>query len=538
MARIVAAALFALAVAASMATAQDASQWLDFLLVNRNVNSSMPRSYAVQPPNYFEQVPASQKLKNYWKPHKIPYCDNRMIQPEAMDAYEFQSETLLTTLGTDIYDAGVWCMAVTLLGKAENCSAYLHNDLLGDKTIQFTNIRGDATCNGREYFNECNEPTKAQCGFCYGDKATSLTVDNAYFFRLISNYWLIEGTIDQRCPDLHKAWIWNDYKPILGENAWAQLLSPAQHAMMTSNYTPAAIPDDAPIFRLGIPFLQALEAMMVGDTGAFYYTPWNTWFNFSHASEIVGATFSVENQASLLGGLEALQFILKNKPASSHASALPQVNGFVNGLKKLLIRAYNKNLGFFHQGGTYNATTQTLTWSQTGQPEFAVDCQTWVGAVLGTQIIDGEFGNGTAYNLWQTTKKLAGWQCPNGDFCGVGYTYTNYSGQVFSGEWTYGAINWLRVMIADSGYNSTLISNLQFDLQMMQFGLETYLWTATEINNSTQQYNSVKYSNRRYYIPFGWWANHIPATASTAWAALVDSHYNPFNVNKGSYQRY
>merc|ERR1711916_166610 len=101
-----------------------------------------------------------------------------------------------------------------------------------------------------------------------------------------------------------------------------------------------------------------------------------------------------------------------------------------------------------------------------------------------------------------------------------------------------GAINWLRVMIADSGYNQTVISSLQNDIQMMTFGLETYLWTATKINNSTEQYNSVKYSNRRYYIPFGWWANPIPATASTAWAALVDANYNPFNVMKGSYTGY
>ena len=341
-----------------------------------------------------------------------------------------------------------------------------------------------------------------------------------------------------RCPHLNHTWIWNDYKPILGENAWAQILSPAQHAMMTANFDATAVPDTAVVYQLGIPFLQALDAMKVGTTGAFYYTPWNTWFNFTHASEVVGATFSVENQASLLGGLEALQFILKSNPASSHVGALPQINGYVTGLHALLLSAYDTSLGFFHQGGTYNASTSKLTWSQTGQPAFAVDCQTWVGAVLGTKAIDGKYGDATAYELWQTTKKLAGWSCPNGDFCGVGYTYTNVSGQVFSGEWTYGAVNWLRVMIADSGYNSTLIGNLQFDLQMMQFGLETYLWTATEINNSTAQYNSVKYSNRRYYIPFGWWANSIPATASTAWAALVDSHYNPFNVNKGSYQRY
>lgn len=36
------------------------------------------------------------------------------------------------------------------------------------------------------------------------------------------------------------------------------------------------------------------------------------------------------------------------------------------------------------------------------------------------------------------------------------------------------------------------------------------------------------YASQRYYIPFGWWANNIPSTASTGWAVLVDSNHNPF----------
>jgi hypothetical protein len=518
-------------------SAQSASQWLPFLLENRLPMSPMPRSYAVEPSNYFDKVPDSEKLHNYAHSHVIPQCNNQEVSAELMDAYEFQTETWLTTLGTDIYDAGVWCMAVTLLGEGKNCSAYLKNVLVADKTIQFGNIRGDAPCGGIEYLGGCPANTN-NCGFCYGDNAASLTSSNAYFFRMISDYWAIEGTVDVRCPSLNQNWIWNDYKPILGENAWAQLLGPSQVAMMNANFKPVDIPDDDPAFILGSSFLSALHVMKIGETGGFYYTPWNTWFNFSHQSEAIGATFSIENQGSTLAGLEALQFILKNKPNSAHAGLLPQLNGYVTNLRKFVLDAYDPQLGFFKQGGTYNKTFQNITWSQSGQPDFAVDCQTWVSAVLGTKLIDKTYGDLTAYNLWQTVKNLGGWMCPNGMFCGVGYTYTNYSGQVFSGEWTYGAINWLNVMIADSGYNATLISNLQTDIQSMMFGLETYLWTATHLNNGTAQYSSVKYSDKRYFIPFGWWANSIPALASTSWAALVQSNYNPFNVNNGSYTGY
>jgi hypothetical protein len=529
----------ALTTTVSLVAAQSGgSQWLPFLLVNRLPQLPLPLSYAVDPPDYFANVPDSQKLHNYHNPHPIPDCNNLVVQPEQMENYEFQTETWLTTLGTDIYDAGVWCMAVTLLGEGKNCTEYLNKVLLANSCVQFANIRGDQACSGVEYYGQCPS-NSASCGFCYGDDAQTLSSTNAYFMRMIGPYWSIEGTVDARCPQLNQTWKWNDYKPVLGENAWAQLLSPAQVAMMNAHFKPADIPATDPVFQLGIPFLTALEAMKVGNTGAFYYTPWNTWFNFSHESEIIGATFSVENQASLLGGLEALQYILTNAPSSPHASYLPQVQGYTKGLRQLLVAAWDSKKGFFRQGGTYNKTLGgIIEWVQNGQPDFAVDCQTWVGAVLGTQFIDTQFGHATAYNLWQTVKSLGGWNCPNGMFCGVGYTYANFSGQVFSGEWTYGAINWLNVMIADSGYNSTLIGNLQYDIQMMEFGLETYLWTATKINNSTQQYSSVKYSDIRYYIPFGWWANDIPATASTAWAALVMSSYNPFNINNGSYHQY
>ena len=524
-------------VLAAAATAQRPEDFVPFLLANV-LPSGMPRSYAIEPANYFMKVPPSERPNHYTKSFYIPQCDNMSVPAANMNAYMFQTEQLLTGIGLDIYDGSMWCIALSLMNHSQTClDHFINGKLVLDKTVQFQDIRGDAPCNGRMFTGACTDPhASGVCGFCYGDQDSSLSSSNAYFFRMISDYWAIEGTIDARCPSLNKEWIWNDYKPILGENAWAQMIGPAQVAMIRANYNPNAIPADDPVFKLGIPFLQALSVMKVGNTGAFYYTPWNTWFGFSHLSQTVGDTYSIENQASTLAGLRSLYYIISKQTNSQYASYLPTIKSYADGIKKAILAAFNGE--FFRQGGNYNATTGEQSWGQIGEPIFAVDCQTWVSTVLGTKVIDGEFGHGTAYELWQTVKQYSQYECPSGGLCGVGYTFNNISGQVFSGEWTYGAINWLRVMINDSGYKQEWITNLQNDVMNMEFGLETYLYMSSTVNNGTEELKSVKYANKRYWIPFGWYANSIPATASTAWAVTNGAKYNPFNVDHGKFAPY
>ena len=36
------------------------------------------------------------------------------------------------------------------------------------------------------------------------------------------------------------------------------------------------------------------------------------------------------------------------------------------------------------------------------------------------------------------------------------------------------------------------------------------------------------YANKRFRIPFGWWANPVPSLASTAWSVMADKNFNPF----------
>jgi hypothetical protein len=45
--------------------------------------------------------------------------------------------------------------------------------------------------------------------------------------------------------------------------------------------------------------------------------------------------------------------------------------------------------------------------------------------------------------------------------------------------------------------------------------------------------NPYLYASRRYFIPFGWYANPIPSTCATAWMLMVANTYNPFLAGGG-----
>lgn len=147
-------------------------------------------------------------------------------------------------------------------------------------------------------------------------------------------------------------------------------------------------------------------------------------------------------------------------------------------------------------------------------------------SVLGGTWVDATFGAGTALNVWQQTKKIAGFNFnPSSTYVdGVGYS-DNSQEQVFSGEWTLGAVNLLKnLATAFPDQKATLLSEAQF----MRDAVEKQLQFASPYGPS------LKYASKRYYIPFGWWANPVPSLASTAWAVTEDLNYNMFMLG-GAY---
>jgi hypothetical protein len=57
-------------------------------------------------------------------PERVPSCNNQMIQPAQLDAYTFETERFITTIGLNIYDGATWAMALAVLGEQDTVSFF------------------------------------------------------------------------------------------------------------------------------------------------------------------------------------------------------------------------------------------------------------------------------------------------------------------------------------------------------------------------------------------------------------------------------
>jgi len=507
------------------ATSYDPSRFKDFLMLNRMKQCAgkptqvqLPISYYV-PTGYYDGIPLNQRVPPggaATAPQRVPACNNEMVPPANLNAYTFETERFITTLGLNIYDGATWAMAISLLGEVTEARNYQSQITLGGSTCQFKDIRGDHPCAGVIVEGQCSDPNQSGvCGFCYG-QSTSEAFQTAWTFREICDYWSLDGTIDARCPDLKHTWTWNDYKPVLGENSWANLIGPLQVALIQFGNI-NAIPLDDISFKIAGNFLQSLPIMVEPSTGGLYYAPKNTLQN---ATTDLGFNLSLENNVSLLGGLKALLYIFQTR--NIFPNFIPIIQQLITGIEKFIQNAYSPTLGYFRQGGT--VVSGTFQWNN----EFAVDCQTWTMAQIGPKRVDSWFGVGTASRIWNTTKQLGGYNYVSwsNSADGLGFSL-NSQDQAFSGEWTAGGINMLRVFSAElnepsyAAEGAAMRDNIEFKLTEKQ--------TIGGVSTTT-----IKYCNKRYWIPFGWWANPLDCIASTAWAVFLDLNWNPLHLG-GAY---
>jgi len=133
--------------------------------------------------------------------------------------------------------------------------------------------------------------------------------------------------------------------------------------------------------------------------------------------------------------------------------------------------------------------------------------------------------------VWLTTKKLGGFHYRPSDQSvdGLGYSM-NQDAQAFSGEWTFGAVNMLRIFAQETGDNSYMNESTS-----LRASIENTLTDTFSVGG--QDVPAVKYANKRYFIPFGWFANPLASTASTSWAVFADANFNPFYLG-GNYTVY
>jgi hypothetical protein len=258
---------------------------------------------------------------------------------------------------------------------------------------------------------------------------------------------------------------------------------------------------------------------------------------------------SNENNFSAYAAYKALQFILMNFYKGGDSvldQALSNVKELISGLdnwfSKYLLPVKIVGENVISQGGHVSFDGRYIP--QGGDQAFAVDCQTWGLLVLGAKKFDQFYSSTTtAYNLWQTTKKLAGYYIKD-QIAGVGYTVPSYNtttnmtmkNEIWSGEWTWGAIFMvLRIAqeyreMGKADWANDLMQDAASMVKLMNTSVipcDDGVWCAGGL---VQVDGSYLYANRRFFIPWGWYANPIGATSSTGWAVLYDFMYNPFQL--------
>lgn len=363
---------------------------------------------------------------------------------------------------------------------------------------------------------------------------------------------------------------WADYKPITGENVWGLLLGP----MTAVNILNESLETSDPRYLTAKGFLVALKAMQSKCSGAFYYVAQGSLGN-TGSTAVNPFEVSTENNASALGGLLAFKKALLHMNPKDPDRLIPQIDSMVWGpggnaknpvqpsvLAYFKERSWDTATGFFKQGITesYDSTGACTVTYNTGAN--AVDVNTWGIATLSPGLLDTWFGAGTAYQNWQKIKVWGGYYDPNtNNLLGVGYSDLDNNGSgkkggIMSAEWSFGAINFVRSLIAHYGtsrYPDLVADEKALVQGVMQLHSDNYADSPAfaVVNNDITTGRPAKYktyvptttssspggwfiyASKRYFIPFGWFANPLPSLTSTSWGVMTQYEYNPFNPDGG-----
>lgn len=492
------------------------------------------------------------------------------LTPQAGLSGDLQTERVNVHNGANIYDAATWQIAV-MLGAVKNSfisptEAYALTRNLNKVLQQGGNASHADAAPGTK------RATTVGSTYIYNGKNIA-NGQSAYAFRAIAPAWLacdpLMGTrhasliqakgLPASNPSYQTGKItWSDWKPITGENAWAFLIGPLQaaHIHHVIAEKKPAVPFNDLAIQNALDVLPAFAAMQ-SKVGAVYYAPAGTVGN-QGAQPLNPHEVSVENNFSVFAGLKILRATLQAQSTTTVTSddarkidhALRTTERMIDGLLAFFRNTAWQD-GAFIQGGLANDPGQSRDFIPS-QGSQAVDVQTWGIAALGARQIDQWFGHGASYELWQRTKVWGAYGVGK-TLWGVGYSDRDGNGidpageyrqGVMSAEWTAGAVNAVRNMIAHYGAagspsGAKLVASLKADeaamlrgVQMLRF--QNYLAAAfpgkpdnyaSLVPEKTQPY---LYASRRHAIPFGWNANPLPSTTSTAWMLMLANHYDPF----------
>ncbi len=450
----------------------------------RNVSrSGMPRSYAEPSNDYYREA-----------------FKGRENVPESV------IERLMIRYELNIYDGAVWQIALSLQKNA------VYQQLVDMQTQRLLSGKSGSL-----------DILAQSPAFTYNGQ--TVTGDGAFIFRSISESYggmtdpLTNSSVapvgfPQAEQGLHKA----DFRPVLGENAWATLIGPLQSAYLKYG---AQIPMDSPEMRIAVSKLKTFEIMQDAFTGGVFYAPTGT-------SGAQDGGISAENNISLLAGLRVLRAAIGTRdPATTRLiDELLNRDAKGPGIEDFFReRAFNPAQGILSSGGF-------VSYGFDGSPHYsayenlAVDVQTWGLTVLGADWVDKQFGEGTAFRIWSNTRQRAG-VVVDGVLQGVGYTDGR---SMLSGEWTLGAVLMAKEMA--KAYRSSKpvwAQQLNQDADAMLLGVQ-----ALKVSNPDGSIGYL-YANMDGPTGFGWMARRIQHTGATnGWMILMLLNFNPFVLGGGS----
>lgn len=505
------------------------------------------------------------------------------LTPLPGPAGTLQTERLDVHNGTSIYDAATWQIAVVLGAVDNHYGTRSQHDAyaLANAENRLLQLGFDGTAAVRA--------TTTASAFQYnGHRITD--PQSAYAFRMLSANWLaadpfmgtryasLIGTsgLPADKPDYQAGKLtWRDWKPLTGENAWAFLLGPLQSAFL--HYVRGAQQRFVPFHDLAVQDALAVLptfAAMQSSRGGVYYAPAATSANQGSKPGSRYAV-SVENNLSLYAGLQILQQTLRVELAyeqdlrradrAAIQAALATISAMLDGGRavpgtvteglRAFFRASAWIDGAFVQGGLADDPGAAHSWLPTLEPR-AVDVNTWGIAALGTERLDQWFGFAAAFRSWQSLKQWGGYGV-GATLWGVGYSDRDGNGLdpdgsyrqgVLSAEWTAGAINAVRNMIhhyqslkpgsAHYAEAASMLQSLREDEVSMLEGVQALRvdrYAAVAFPGQPPHWSAGNsgaalpylYASRRYFIPFGWYANPLPSTCATAWQIMLADQFDP-----------
>ena len=546
---------------------------------------SLPLSY-VDSPEYWGEYVCKQQVVCAVTDVYNPFT--YALTPQQNTAGKLQTERANVHNGTNIYDAATWQIAVTL-GQAFN---HFNNKqdayALANNQNKLLKLGYDG--NEANPVKNANRAISKDNIFVYNNRSIT-SGEQAYSFRMLSRSWITaDPFIDTRYeslitmteltkqePRYRKGNVtWTDWKPITGENAWAFLLGPlhAAYIHFIVGEHQQYIPFDDLSVQNALAILPTFAAMQ-SPIGGVYYAPAGTMGNQGN-QPVNPHQISVENNASLYAGLTVLESTLNDELSNNEkltSADKVRVKTALNIIKVMIEggQVANNNpttglLNFFRnhawrnneffQGGLANDPNNNEEWIPATEPK-AVDANTWSIAALGARQIDEWFGFGASYRNWQQVKQWSGYGIEK-KLWGVGYSDEDGNGLnadgtyrqgILSTEWTAGAINMLRSLMsyyqrvpADSAnysHSKVYVQSLKSDESTMLETLSTLRidnYNKTPYPGKPDAYNSLihsssrpyLYASKRYFIPFGWYANPLPSTCATSWMIMLADHYDPF----------